>query len=75
MKMHPTSAQAVHSIPATCRRASYGFARTQPDLLRPDLRWMSFGEYFILRLFGETAVSYSAASWTGLLNQPSTHLG
>ncbi len=43
--------------------------RTQPELLRPDLRWMSFGEYFALRLFGETAVSYSAASWTGLLNQ------
>ena len=44
-------------------------ARTQPDLIRQDLRWMSFGEYFALRLFGETAVSYSAASWTGMLNQ------
>ena len=29
-------------------------------------RWMSIGEYMLLDLFGETAVSYSVASWTGL---------
>jgi len=32
------------------------------------VHWMSIGEYLALRLFGETAVSYSVASWTGLLN-------
>jgi gluconokinase len=29
-------------------------------------RWISFHEYLLLRLFGEAAVSYSVASWTGL---------
>ncbi len=32
-------------------------------------RWISLGEYLELKLFGETAVSYSVASWTGLLNR------
>ena len=44
-------------------------ARTQPELLRMNLRWMSFGEFLILRLFGETSVSYSTASWSGLLDR------
>jgi gluconokinase len=30
---------------------------------------MSIGEYLALRLFGRAAVSYSVASWTGLLNR------
>lgn len=31
--------------------------------------WLSIGEYLELHLFGETAVSYSIASWTGLLDR------
>jgi gluconokinase len=31
--------------------------------------WMSFGEYMYLKLFGVRKVSYSIASWTGLLNR------
>ncbi len=45
------------------------FARTQPDLFRQVTRWISIGEYLELKLFGETAVSFSVASWTGLLDR------
>lgn len=43
--------------------------RTRPDLLRRAHRWVSIGEYLEMRLFGEAAVSYSVASWTGLLDR------
>jgi gluconokinase len=43
--------------------------RTRPDWLRPGVRWMTFGEYLALQLFGRTAVSLSAASWSGLLDR------
>ncbi|MBC7265244.1 MAG: gluconokinase [Chloroflexi bacterium] len=43
-------------------------ARTQPEVLRQAARWVSIGEYLFLRLFGQAAVSYSVASWTGLLD-------
>ena len=43
--------------------------RSQPDLFRRVVRWISIGEYMELKLFGVTAVSYSVASWTGLLNR------
>ncbi|MGD0624550.1 MAG: gluconokinase [Thermodesulfobacteriota bacterium] len=44
-------------------------ARTQPDLFHRVARFVSIGEYMEVKLFGETAVSYSVASWTGLLNR------
>ena len=44
-------------------------AHTQPDLFRRVARFVSIGEYLELKLFGETAVTYSVASWTGLLNR------
>lgn len=43
--------------------------RTQPVSYTRDLSWMSIGEYLVLNLFAETAVSYSAASWSGLLDR------
>jgi gluconokinase len=45
------------------RTCSEEFARVR--------RWISIGEYLLLKLFGEEAVSYSVASWTGLLNRTS----
>ena len=45
------------------------FAKTKPDLFEQVSRWMSIGEYLELKLFGESAVSYSVASWSGLLNR------
>jgi len=39
---------------------------TSPDQFTQVDRWLSIGEYMELSLFGETAVSTSVASWTGL---------
>lgn len=44
-------------------------ARTYPADFQRVTRWLSLGEYVARRLFGETAVSYSVASWSGLLNR------
>ena len=44
-------------------------ARTQPELLERVACWISIGEYMELKLFGEAAVSYSVAAWTGLLDR------
>ena len=44
-------------------------ARTQPELFRRAARFVSIGEYLELKLFGEAAVTYSVASWSGLLNR------
>ncbi len=43
--------------------------RAWPDRFAQAARWMTLGEYLELTLFGETAASFSAASWTGLLNR------
>jgi gluconokinase len=44
-------------------------ARSQPDKFGNVARFVSIGEYLELKLFGDAAVSYSVASWTGLLNR------
>jgi gluconokinase len=44
-------------------------ARTQPDLLKQVARWVSFGDYLFQEFLGQRRVSYSIASWTGLLNR------
>jgi gluconokinase len=44
-------------------------AAARPDWLRNSTRWVSLGEYLELRLFGQAAVSYSVAAWTGLLDR------
>ena len=44
-------------------------ARSRPEGFKKTVRFVSIGEYLELRLFGEAAVSYSVASWTGLLNR------
>ncbi len=41
----------------------------EPETFRATSRWLSFAEYLTLKLFGETTVSVSMASGTGLLNQ------
>ena len=45
-------------------------ATTEPDYARVT-RWVSFGEFFYLQLFGAATVSYSTASGTGLLDRAS----
>ena len=44
-------------------------ARTQPSAYRQVRRWVAFGDYLYLKLFGRLATSLSVASWTGLLNR------
>jgi gluconokinase len=43
--------------------------RVWPERTAKVARWLTLGEYLELKLFGETAVSYSAASWSGLLDR------
>jgi gluconokinase len=43
--------------------------RVNPAVFAKAVGWVSLGEYLWLKLFGNTAVSYSAASWTGLLDR------
>lgn len=43
--------------------------QAEPRLVERTRWWMSAGEYFALRLFGERRVSLSMASGTGLLDQ------
>ena len=45
------------------------FARANAARFRNVSRWISIGEYLELKLFGETSMSYSVASWTGLLDR------
>ena len=40
-----------------------------PDIFSRQMRWMSVGEYLYMKLFNQRVVSYSTASWTGLLDR------
>jgi gluconokinase len=42
--------------------------QTQPDVFAKAHRFISLHEYFLSRLYGDTAVSHSFAAWTGMLN-------
>jgi gluconokinase len=41
----------------------------EPEIFAATTRWLSFAEYLSLHFFGETAMSVSMASGTGLLDQ------
>lgn len=71
-RLHPETVRQRTGAPLA---ASYLPARllwlreTAPQIFGRVARWLSIGEYFYLRLFGETRCSLSVASWTGLLNR------
>ncbi len=44
-------------------------SETQPHLFRTAERWMGVGEWLYHMFFGRSAITSSAASWTGLLNR------
>jgi gluconokinase len=44
-------------------------ANSRPDVFHRVDRWLSIGEYMESVLFGQTSVSYSVASWSGLLDR------
>lgn len=64
---HQRTGTLIHTsyLPARFR----WLARTQPALLKAARCWLSFGEYLLWRLTGQRSVSFSVASWTGLLNR------
>ena len=43
--------------------------RSRPRLFLRVVRWMTLGEFLYSRFFQTSGVSYSAASWSGLLNR------
>jgi len=65
--VHDRTGCHLHSsyLPARSR----WLARAYPELFRQAERWVSIGEYLEFKLFGQTAVSYSVASWSGLLDR------
>lgn len=58
-------------------RASYmpalllWLSQAQPERFGRVRRWLSFGDYLLLQLFGSTATSQSMAAWSGMLNRQS----
>ena len=66
---------AVHERTGCLLRTSYWparlawFRRGQPDVWQAAARWITLGEYLELTLFGQCRVSFSAASWSGLLDR------
>lgn len=65
--VHDRTGCRIHSsyLPARFR----WLARTRPDRLEAVAYWVSLGEYLLATFFGQRVVSYSVASWTGLLNR------
>jgi gluconokinase len=67
--------RAVHDRTGCMLRTSYWparlawFRRAQPDVWGAAARWITLGEYLELKLFGQSRVSFSAASWSGLLDR------
>ncbi len=66
--------RAVHARTGCVLHACYlpakllWLSRTDPERFRRAARWMSFGEFLLLKLFGRAAVGASMASATGLLD-------
>jgi gluconokinase len=67
IEVHDRTGCHFHSsyLPARLRWLS----RSRSDVFRQVHRWVSIGEYMVLKLFGEASVSYSVASWSGLLDR------
>ncbi len=66
-EIHDRTGCHLHSsyLPARFR----WLANSCSDVFHQVDRWLSIGEYIEFVLFGETSVSYSVASWSGLLNR------
>ncbi len=66
-KIHDRTGCRLHTsyLPARFR----WLARRRPNELHRAKYWLSIGEYLLLRFFGRRQVSYSVASWTGLLDR------
>ena len=66
---------AIHQRTGTRLHSSYLAPRlrwlreTQPEVFGRAARWMSLGEYVVLRLTGVTAAGTATAAWTGMLDR------
>ncbi len=69
MKPLSMTGRAVVSIPVICQPVSAGWPEPSPTSSVEWPAFVSIGEYLELKLFGEAAVTYSVASWSGLLNR------
>ena len=58
-RLHPSY------LPPRLRR----WANRDPELFKRVSRWVSLGDYLELELLGRARISFSAASWTGLLDR------
>jgi gluconokinase len=58
-----------HFHPAYLPALFRWFDRDQKEFFQRVARWVSIGEYLELKLFGDAAVSFSVASWSGLLDR------
>lgn len=67
--------EAFHQRTGTRFHSSYlparflWWQREKPEEFARVKRWISIHEYMLYQLFGKAAVSYSVASWTGLLHR------
>lgn len=66
-EIHDRTGCHLHSsyLPARFR----WLAKSRSDVFQRVDRWLSIGEYIELMLFGHASVSYSVASWSGLLDR------
>ena len=68
-------AEAAHQRTGCLLHTSYvpsrlrWLAEEQPQWFKAAARWVSVGETIYHQLFGKWSVSYSVASWTGMLNR------
>ncbi|MHB8625250.1 MAG: gluconokinase [Aggregatilineales bacterium] len=69
--------QAIHEATGSVPHVSFWpprllwLADTQPDLFRRVARWLTFGEWLHLQLFGRACASTSMAAWTGMIDRRS----
>jgi gluconokinase len=68
-EVHNRTGCHLHPSYLPCRL--HWYARRHPEIFQRVRRWVSIAEYMEMQLFGEAAVSFSVASWTGLLNRHS----
>lgn len=66
---------AIHQRTGCLLRTSYlpalfrWLSAAQPETLRAARRWATIGEVLFERFFGRSTITYSLASWSGLLNR------
>lgn len=66
-EMHQRTGCILHTAYQPARL--HWLRRTQPALFQQAQQWLDIGTYFFRQWFGSAPVSYSVASWSGMLNR------